>query len=470
MGDEIDMSNYAIILGVDKYKCASELPSCENDAKLMEGLLTATGKYEVLRIANNATKHQVQEQISSFLPADGTDIGEVLFYFSGHGKQDEQGMHYALCDTDVRKINSTSLNNIELDDIVRKCSPKLYVKIIDACQSGVAYIKSIDEIDDETKHIEAKGFENCIFIYSSLKSQSSYAGDPYSEFTKAIVDAVESISAPVVKFADIQNYLSDIFNSTGALQTPYFSTQCDGTELFCEKTPEVLAYLKSLHPETSGVCDSSQSNINAVRAYLTKCRDDSDVKSLLEKIQGVLNGWKLEHNFLNEFYECECTTSFPYEYHKYHEDSSLVKMLHGRREKENLFIEVEYTSVKKQNPLVESIFSGYQEVPISYHSVANQLPSVFSIHFKALDANLPDYVIPFVFVYSPIFFYVFTCTKQFVRKGWKEYEAGRHTKYAYTKFEYDSFNESDWERYQIKRLQEAVDFIEKTLLEYVEAK
>ena len=36
--------------------------------------------------------------------------------------------------------------------------------------------------------------------------------------------------------------------------------------------------------------------------------------------------------------------------------------------------------------------------------------------------------------------------------------------------DYDSFNESDWYRYQIKRLQETVDFIEKTLLEYIEPK
>lgn len=30
IGDEINMSNYAIIFGVDKYKYASALPSCEN--------------------------------------------------------------------------------------------------------------------------------------------------------------------------------------------------------------------------------------------------------------------------------------------------------------------------------------------------------------------------------------------------------------------------------------------------------
>lgn len=134
------------------------------------------------------------------------------------------------------------------------------------------------------------------------------------------------------------------------------------------------------------------------------------MKSMLEKIQDALNNWKLEHSFLNEFYECECKTNFPFEYHRYHKDTSLVKMLHGRMEKENLFIEVD---VKKQNPLVESLFSGYKDIPVSYQSVANQLPSVFAIHFKALDGNLPDYVVPFIFVYSPTFFYVFTRTKQF---------------------------------------------------------
>lgn len=122
------------------------------------------------------------------------------------------------------------------------------------------------------------------------------------------------------------------------------------------KNSNVLAYLQSLHPETPDINDNSQSNIDAVKAYLGKCRDDGDVKSMLEKIQDALNNWKLEHSFLNEFYEYECKTNFPYEYHRYHEDTSLVKMLHGRMDKENLFIEMEYTSVKKQNPLVESLF------------------------------------------------------------------------------------------------------------------
>lgn len=80
---------------------------------------------------------------------------------------------------------------------------------------------------------------------------------------------------------------------------------------FFEKNSNVLAYLQSLHPETSDINDNSQSNIDAVKAYLGKCRDDGDVKSMLEKIQDALNNWKLEHSFLNEFYECECKTICP---------------------------------------------------------------------------------------------------------------------------------------------------------------
>lgn len=306
------MGNYAIILGVDQYKNAQELQSCGNDANLMEGFLKATGKYKVLRIPNNTTKHQAQEAITSFLPTDGTEVKEVLFYFSGHGKQDESDMHYVLYATDVNKINSTSLNNTELDDIIRKCSPKLYVKIVDACQSGVTYIKDIENTADGLEGIVSKGFENCIFISSSLKTQSSYTGSPYSKFTKSVIDAVENVSASLVKFTDIQNYLSDIFNTTETSQTPYFSTQCDGTEVFCEKNSDVLEYLNTLHPTTIPIKDSSQSNIEAVRAYLNKCKEDSVVKALMEKIQTSLNGWTLKHRLLNEFYECKCITDFPH--------------------------------------------------------------------------------------------------------------------------------------------------------------
>lgn len=143
-------------------------------------------------------------------------------------------------------------------------------------------------------------------------------------------------------------------------------------------------------------------------------------------------------------------------------------MLYAKAEKEHLFVKVKCESQETTNPLRGGIFPSYSKVPVSYSSLANQLPSVFSIHFKAANANLPDYVVPFIFIYSPTFFYVFTCTKQFVRKGWRAYESAKQTKYVYTKFQYDEVTESSWESYQLKRLEESVNFIEESLCEYIE--
>lgn len=126
-----------------------------------------------------------------------------------------------------------------------------------------------------------------------------------------------------------------------------------------------------------------------------------------------------------------------------------------------MFVEVECESTKKENPLVGLLFSGFYDVPVSYRSLANQLPLVFSLHFKPIDDNLPDYVVPFIFVYRPTSFYVFMSTRQFVHKGWGEYEPTKYTKYVYTKFEYDSFTETDWKTYLIKRMEEAVQFMIK---------
>lgn len=47
------MRNYAITLGVSKYASANDLPSCENDAKLMYDFLKSTEKYELLRVPGN---------------------------------------------------------------------------------------------------------------------------------------------------------------------------------------------------------------------------------------------------------------------------------------------------------------------------------------------------------------------------------------------------------------------------------
>lgn len=458
------MKNIAIVLGVDKYSAASDLPSCQHDAELMESFLSATGKYSVLRLPNDVDKHKALEMIADAL-SGGDEIGEVLFYFSGHGVQDND-MHYALCGTRVDAINSTTLNNAEVDAVVRKVSPKLFVKVIDACQSGLSYIKGLGETIAEDMDLQAKDFENCIFLCSSRSTQSSYAGNPYSKFTKAIIDAVDYVPSQTVKYSDLQNYLSDTFGKEPCDQTPYFNTQCDGTEVFCEKTPEVIALLQKLNGTVQPAVPEAPSGADRVAAYLKSCREEHEVREIMDGIVRFMEEQVLDDDLLSAFYDFSCENSVPYIYHSYREDRSIVKMLYGRPTSENLFVNIECTSVK-QNSILGEWYATYKKEPISFTPSANGVPSVRAFHLKAKDKNLPDYVIPFVFVYSPTFFYVFTCTKQFLRKGWNEYEESQGTKYTYTKFEYQEYSEQKWQEYFQSRLQQSVEYARKTLLEFI---
>jgi len=458
------MNNYAIILGVDKYKHFQELGSCENDASMMEGFLNATEKYQVLRLSNDILKHDAIEKIEEFISGGSGEVGEILFYFSGHGKQDQE-MYYALSDTTLDKINTTSIKSSEIDELVRKVSPKFFVKIIDACQSGLQYIKGAEEIaDGEILPSISKDMNNCIFMFSSKKTQSSYAGNPYSRFTKAIIDAIESVTTTKVKFTDIKNYLSDAFKHEPN-QTPYFCNQCECNEIFCEKTEKVIAFLSSLKSSTDEEEDEITIRLSKVRAYLSRCRTDGQVQEIMAQIQDEAKKHCGFNKSINEFYASSVETSIPHLRHGYREDRAISKMLYGKKDSENLFVKVDCSSTKRDNPW--GIWASYSETPESFVSLAHQLPEAFAICLKGNNDYLPEYVIPFVFVYSPTYFYVFSCVKQYVKKAWNDYEEARGTRYVYTRFEYQDFSLSSWNEFMTKRLTEYTEYIEKTLDEYI---
>ncbi len=461
------MRHYAIVLGVSQYICAEELPACANDAKLMCEFLKATGKYELLALPGDANKHQVVEAIENFLPDVGSDegIGEVLFYFSGHGCQDDE-MHFILSDTIREQINSTALNNSEIDDIVRRKQPQLFVKIIDACQSGLTYIKSIEGDFEEGLSRSAKTFQNCIFLSSSKKSQSSFADNAYSYFTKAVVDAVVHSKQAIVKYTDIQNYLSDVFKKDKIGQTPFFSTQCDGTETFCEKNNNLKAFLETLKGEERVEDKSADSEkIARIEDYLNRCREEDDVRGIMDQVKSVMENMKLNTEWIKQFYDFVFDRNVAHGGGSYYEEASIAKTLYSKLDSENLFVRIEFETVKRESPF-GGIIPSYREQPSEFHPIATGLPCILSYSLKAKDANLPDYDIPFIFIYSPTYFYVFTSTQQFVRKGWKEYSEEKSTKYTYRKFTYGDFSKEAWESALRKWLMESEEYIEKTLLEY----
>lgn len=90
------MSNIAILLGVSVYEDAKDLPACKNDVESMYQLLQATGKYSILKLSQDITKSTLIDKIDDFLKSTDEQLGEILFYFSGHGCQDDTDLHYIL--------------------------------------------------------------------------------------------------------------------------------------------------------------------------------------------------------------------------------------------------------------------------------------------------------------------------------------------------------------------------------------
>ncbi len=464
------MSNIAIIIGISIYNHAEDLPACKNDADNMEQLLQATGKYRILRLDQEITKSYLIDQIDSYIKSVDDQIDEILFYFSGHGCQDNTGLHYILKDTEIEKINTTSFNNNELDDLVREYNPQLFVKIIDACQSGFHYIKSVD-LDDELNERNMlpiksnKAFANCIFMSSSRSNESSIATSECSLFTKAFILSVldGGISSDVVRYSDIQNYITDVFKTNKYAQTPYFTWQCDGRAIFTYITEQLKTLASTWLRVSAEIQDKKEEMEVKLDKFLNAYRMEEEVKNIVDKIRVVLKQENLPLSWVDKYYDIDLENQPKYDFK---EDTDIVNFLYERADKENLYIEFETERVKKESALGIPLF-GYETIPVRFSILAQSLPSSLRMDLLPKNEGLPRYEIELVFIYCDTGMYIFQGVKQFIFKGWNKYVLGDKKKYSYKRLEYAKFEEKDWRDFVHKQLEDSAKFVEESLDSFI---
>jgi uncharacterized caspase-like protein len=180
--------NIAVLIGVSRYSVAAPLPACSADAEQVRKLLSATKKYdEISCLTQNTNSGPLKDALRAFFakyqtPSDNpSDIDEALVYFSGHGIYHQEDALLCCSDFDSNRPASTSISNEEIDDLLRSVSPKVAVKIIDACQSGSPYIK--DASVGFEKALRTSRLDSFICMASSRLDQSSYATPEESVFT-----------------------------------------------------------------------------------------------------------------------------------------------------------------------------------------------------------------------------------------------------------------------------------------------
>ncbi|HFJ9368783.1 caspase family protein [Bacillus cereus group sp. BY6-1LC] len=404
----------AILVGVSEYKNLKKLDACLRDVEVMHELLKQTNEYnDILFIKENVNSNQVKDQIIEFVKKhkdSEEEINQVFFYFTGHGDTRSSEVHFLLSDYEKTKLNSTSLQNSEVDSYLRMLNPKLAIKVIDACYSGATYIKSDDEqLVEKTLRASAKTNElkDCYFMFSSQDNEPSLA-QRLSYFTESFVDSVlEQEDGTTIRFKNITDSISDTFSSIYKdEQTPKFVNQANLTEEFCTVTTklkeQVSKKLEEVGAVTSETAVEEKAEIASIIERVKKeaedyCTDFSEITNAVDIIGQVLESCTLPDD-IAEMYEISVD--------KGHINAGIPLSTIGRYksvlelldEKQNdYFVNVIYTEEeeefegtiaaalypfrkkKKQKPIDLEIQSG--DIPFDY----------ISIEFKAKYPSLKSY-------------------------------------------------------------------------------
>jgi len=207
--------NIAILMAQSKYLDALKLPACKNDLLLMKSIVEKSKKYDDILILDDSVSraYDANERIIQFVEKykGENKIDEVLLYFSGHGSFENNEFYYVWGDYEKTRKRQTCLRNSEMDDYLRSLNANLTVKIIDACYSGVPYLKG-EHGFEKFLNISKDAFQKCYFLFSSQNNESSSADSQMSFFTKSILNSLKFFDeGKGVRYRDIMNYVSDEF-------------------------------------------------------------------------------------------------------------------------------------------------------------------------------------------------------------------------------------------------------------------
>jgi hypothetical protein len=449
--------NIAILIGISEYENITQLPGSKNDIEKFDILIRETSKFEnVLTISEKTESIELKNQIINFINSQKeNEIEEVLFYFTGHGDFFNEDFYYVLSDFSIEKRKQSSLQNSELDSLIKSLNPKLVTKIVDACHSGVNYIKDINAIDT---YIKSTGnqFKNCYFLYSSLNSQSSYQNKDYSFFTLSILNAIKKFPSDEVRYKDLIDYVSDEFIAFPE-QTPFFVTQADFTERFCRKNNNLKNFLKTIPYTFEKKIDKKESEIKhkTLEQYIIEDAKNhitfDELKVIFENIKTTIEEFKFDEKL-------ETLYSFKTEFHQHISDEINLSTI-GQFVKQNkdFFAEPTYRTEEYETLEKPSGIFGYnalrglttpfmitkkREVLDGFNLTTNYPYSHISININAKYPNINSY--------NTSIFFISTDRK--IRFYWCN---GRYKKTSFTNRELNTrfdWNTGDFELNEIDNI------------------
>lgn len=278
-----------ILIGVSEYKNCTALPGCNNDISAIADVLEISKEFDDIRtFSKKVESSKIKSELSKlFSEWKGNNIEEIFFYFSGHGNFFQNEFYYLLSDFDETQRRQTSLQNSDIDNMMKSISPKMVTKVIDACQSGVSYIKGNTNVIEKYYSKTTESFEKCYFLHSSMTNQYSYQNDELSDFTKSFLESISINKKPSIRYKDIIDYISDQFEKSTE-QTPFFITQADHTESFLNSSPELQEVINKYIKKSKIESEATKEEIVIYDSYIDKIKKDAELYSNQEEVEKLL--------------------------------------------------------------------------------------------------------------------------------------------------------------------------------------
>lgn len=433
--------NIAILMAQSEYKNEPKLTACKNDLRLVKNVIEKSKKYNDILVLDDSVGKALDanEKIIQFLGKykDGSSVDEILLYFSGHGNFVDNEFYYVWGDYDESKKRQTCLLNSEVDSFLKSLNAKLTVKIVDACQSGVPYLKGGEEFN-KFLNTSKDSFNKCYFLFSSQNDESSKADSQISFFTKSILNSLNSFDVnQTVRYKDIMNFVSDEFERT-KIQTPFFVIQSDYTDSFIEMNSDIkLAFNTDAFKVLSKVAtedhlvNNSANILDLIKKDAEKYVSFDSVKECLENFKEVISREKLD-SFLSELYALEINDLSYRDIPQIKEIGKWIQEKGKSTYTQLYFKSVPYTVKVPKNKLnfLAAAFSyneddyktetQYRE-EIDYFSNTLEIPYMgLNILFRGKFSNLMNFSLCMVPILTRTSLFLFLSKVDYKRSGWDD--------------------------------------------------
>jgi len=133
--------NFALVIGIAKYRDIPEAEYADNDARAVKAHLLALGYPEeniITLMGDHATKSTLEDKLERWLPMNVSAKSTVFVYYSGHGAPDPESSDAYLMpwDGDPSSLKATAFPLARFYKDLNALPAKRVLVALDACFSG----------------------------------------------------------------------------------------------------------------------------------------------------------------------------------------------------------------------------------------------------------------------------------------------------------------------------------------------